>query len=211
MYKVATFQSWNDLVTSLSQEPTLNATLIQLYFGLFSIVMNFLVFNVFLAVIIEIVNDNSMQVPENVSSSFFLRVIESCFESLFVLLMRKEIRSQVSRAQLAVSMKFLLVIIAIVTVVAEFHIKLFIELPYRLYQRIAKKGTVPVISDVSDEPTPVETPSSVADIVSSIFDTDKYYVTDDIKPNSEDNVLAALQEISERLTRIEKKIEYNDN
>jgi hypothetical protein len=106
-------------------------------------------------------------------------------------------------------MKFLLVIIAIVTVVAEFHIKLFIELPYRLYQRMAKKGTVPVVSEASDEPA-VATPN-VADIVSSIFDTDKYYVTDDIKPNSEDKVLAALQDISERLTSIEKKIEYNDN
>jgi hypothetical protein len=92
MFEVSTYQNWGDVMRSMSKEPKLKGVFVLLYFASFGMLMNFVLFNIFTAVVVDVVLGAAEEhVPDGVSKSFINRVfLEICVEAFEVLLNEKE-------------------------------------------------------------------------------------------------------------------------
>jgi hypothetical protein len=124
LYTVSTFQNWVDVVAAMANEPSLNPAIAQIYIGMLSVIMNFVIFNVFLAVVVDIVNDDSLPVPNDVSDAFWNRVLETFVDELLIMFLDKESRKKIKSEELSSFLQLTITIIALVIQILVLYVKI---------------------------------------------------------------------------------------
>jgi hypothetical protein len=92
IFEVSTFQNWGDVTRAMYKEPKLRGVFVLIYFASFGVLMNFVLFNIFTAVVVDVIIAASQtEIPEGTSQSFWNRVLmEMCIEVCEVFLNDEE-------------------------------------------------------------------------------------------------------------------------
>ncbi|KAL0488931.1 hypothetical protein AKO1_009093 [Acrasis kona] len=117
MLQVAMWANWGEVVDALLAENSFPDILIICYFVAFASSTTFVLFNVFYAVICEIIldysNPNFNKVPKNASNSFWNRVVLEILFQFFEIMLSNEDQKKIENEELSTSEKLRLISSAI--------------------------------------------------------------------------------------------------
>ena len=101
MLEASMWYNWGEVVDALLAEKLFSEIFVLAYFVLFGVLTTFVLFNVFYAVICEVVLDYSnTKVPSNASTSFWNRVILQLLFQLFEIVLTDEDQKRIENENL---------------------------------------------------------------------------------------------------------------